>query len=87
MALEADLAACLAETSGEPDWAIPSEVVTYFQPNGANLVAVVACVVRMPEGSKVLMEFVVTVNGTEHHLSLEGMSRVGRNRARVASDA
>ncbi|ULU26776.1 hypothetical protein [Dyella terrae] len=75
-AIEADLAACLVETSEEPDRAIPSETVTFFRSNDVNLFAVVACVARMPEGPAVLIELVVTVTGAEYHLSLEDIGRV-----------
>lgn len=85
-AIEADLAACLAETSEESGRAVPSDVVTFFKPNDANLFAAVTCVARLPEGPAVLMELVVTVKGAEYHLSLEDIGRVRQNRAWSASN-
>ena len=75
-AIEADLAACLAETSEASDRAVPSDAVIFFQHNDANLFAAVACVARMPEGPAVLMELVVTVKEADYHLSLEDIGRV-----------
>ena len=73
-AIEADLAACLAEADRGFDQTPPRQTVKYFKPNDANLFAVVECVTWMPEGPAVLVELIVTRSGEGRHVTLEDIS-------------
>ncbi|WP_266172035.1 hypothetical protein [Dyella subtropica] len=75
-AIEVDLASCLAQADQELEQATPWQTVKYFKPNATNLFAVVEYVARMPEGPAVLVELIVSGDGSERHITLEDISLV-----------
>ena len=75
-AIREDLAACLSEVhaahlapSGKE-----SPTVTYFQPNGSNLVAQVGCDIPTENGNILLAELIVTSEGCATFVTLEQLS-------------
>lgn len=80
LAIETDFQSCLAEfrAAGEPRPRVaPSIAVKYFEPNSANLFALVECVLTTSEGCPILAELIVTSAGDERHVTLEQISPLG----------
>src|SRR5436190_1004877 len=76
-AIEEEFQSCIVESRALPEPASPvlsSEVVKYFKPNEANLLAVVECVLTAAEGCSILAELIVTSKGEDKYISLEEVS-------------
>ena len=74
-AVQEDLQHCLAEigaTSFASEHPIPR--VTYLERNSPGLFAVIECLVMTQNGSKLLLELVVTGRDAEKHVTLEDLS-------------
>ncbi len=77
VAIEEDFQRCLTEfrASCPRRAAAPSSmVVKYFQPNDANLFAVVEGTFTTAEGCPVFVELIVTSSGDDRHICLEEIS-------------
>ena len=71
--LARSLAAIGAHTLGQPV-AQSVRAVRYFQPSSTRLVALVECLAPTDNGSKPLVELIVTRDGEAHHITLEEIS-------------
>jgi hypothetical protein len=77
LAIEADFQSCIAEFRAalEPRPRVATSMaVKYFQPNSANLFALVECVLTTSEGCSILAELIVTSAGEDKHVTLEQIS-------------
>ena len=77
VAIEGDFESCLAEFHASPKprpSVSPSMVVKYFEPNSANLFALVECVFTTSEGCPILAELIVTLAGEDKQITLEEVS-------------
>jgi len=72
-AIKSDFESCLAERRASPTDS-SSMAVKYFNPNSANLFAVVECVFATSEGCPVLAELVVTSSEGNKYVFLEQIS-------------
>ncbi|WP_114238793.1 hypothetical protein [Dyella sp. C9] len=78
-AMESDLIACLSEDEGSPGPMNPSIAIKYYDAQAVESIGVSAaieCTTRLAHNSAILLALVVTGSGEEHHVSLEGFSRV-----------
>jgi len=77
-AIEQDLACCLNELQAVALAPLGRNApkVSYFQPNDTGLVALLELLVPTNNGQQVLVELVVTGNGSELHITLEELSAV-----------
>lgn len=77
-AIREDLGACLAETGATTvlPMAKNSASVKYFKPDKSALFALVECFMPTDIGAQVLMELIVTTDGSDKHLTLEQLSPV-----------
>jgi hypothetical protein len=77
-AIRADLASSLAEVGGAGLVAAerPPAHVSYFKPNDTGLFALVECRVPTDNAKSVLLELIVTSDGTSTHITLEDLSGV-----------
>lgn len=76
-AIREDLARCLAEVGSAAlvSSLMPSSVkVKYFEPNDSGLFALVECIAPTDNGSKLLVELVVTGDEANRHITLEDIS-------------
>jgi hypothetical protein len=75
-AIEGDYQSCLTEYAAlEPSPSVaPSLSVKFFEPNSANLYALVECVFTTSEGCPILAELIVTSAGEDKHVTLEQIS-------------
>ena len=77
IAIQEDFQGCIAKfraSSEQRPPVLPSMVVKYFNPNSANLVAVVECVFGAPEGCPILAELIVSSSGEDKYITLEEIS-------------
>jgi hypothetical protein len=77
IAIEEEFQGCIAKfraSSEQRPPALPSMVVKYFEPNRANLFAVVECVFGTPEGCPILAELIVSLAGEDKYVTLEEIS-------------
>ena len=76
-AIRADLAQCLVRLGARSLAAAPGgsvRSVRFYEPNSSSLLAVIACLAPTDNGTAVLVELVVTSNGSEKHITLEDIS-------------
>jgi hypothetical protein len=76
VALEQDLAEVLAEVEAS-SFGDPTEVmykVSHFKPSSTGLISLVECLVSTNNGKQILVELVLTKNGSERYLTLEQIS-------------
>jgi hypothetical protein len=74
-AVQEDLQRCLTEigaTSFASEHPVPR--VTYFEQNSPGLLAVIECLALTQNGSRLLVELVVSGNDAEKHVTLEDLS-------------
>lgn len=88
-AIREDLASSLAEVGA---FALVSTErqsprVSYFKPNDTGLFALVECLVPADSGKAILLELIVTTNGTSTHITLEDLSGAASSNMSVNSDA
>ncbi len=76
-AIREDLARCLAEVGSTALVSAPEDSpgkVKYFEPSDTGLFAVVECFAITDNGSKLLVELVVTGSEANRHITLEDIS-------------
>jgi hypothetical protein len=75
-AVRADLATALAELGATKLVSADSQEprVSYYKANDTGLFALVECLVPAENGKSVLLELVVTTDGTSTHITLEDLS-------------
>jgi hypothetical protein len=76
-AIREDLRGCLskigaASLATAPQLSVPR--VVFYKPNGSNLVALVECLAPADNGAAVLVELIVTTDGTVKHITLEDLT-------------
>jgi hypothetical protein len=77
IAIREDLRKCLSAlgaTALAPPHDQPAPTVKHFKPNDTGLLAVVECQTITDNGAEILIELIVTSNGTERHITLEDIS-------------
>lgn len=79
IAIREDLVKCLnqLEFSGLAMDVEFGQEVTFFQPNDVGLFALIACDIPTINGRGILVELVVTSNGTDKYVTLEDISAIG----------
>ena len=75
-AIRADLVSTLAELEASAVVSADRHPprVSYFKPNDTGLFALVECLVSVDNGKSVLIELIVTTDGTSTHVTLEDLS-------------
>jgi len=76
-AIRNDVAACLAELGATGlGGAPPSIKVSRFSPNSTALVALAECMLPAKPAGRILLELVVTADGSQHYVTLEQVTAV-----------
>ena len=75
-AIREDLASCLAElqATGFAQGHKHAVTVRYFEPNDSSIFALIECLAPTIDGPGVQLELVVTLAGTNKHVTLEQLS-------------
>jgi hypothetical protein len=76
-AIREDLRSCLSKigaASLATGATLPVPTVVFYKGDVSNLIAIVECQVPADNGATVLVELVVTTDGTERHITLEDVS-------------
>ncbi len=73
-AIEADFLSAVASPHKVTSGTHKPVTVKYFKPNDTGLFAVVECIVPVVGGAAVLLELIVTGDGEDKHITVEGIS-------------